>query len=450
MVSYQRQAILASHNFTHSSSLILHHSSLISPKIMSKLEFPKNFFWGAATAAHQVEGDNHNDWSEWEKANAERLARESGLAFRYNPHWKKFEAEATDPQNYLSGRACEHYTRYEEDFDILQTLHLNAYRFSIEWSRIERTEGTFDEKAIEHYQSVIAALRKRNIEPFVTLWHWTLPLWLTEKGGTSARDFPEYFARYAEKISLALGSDVRFWITLNEPDVQSAHSYLKGAWPPQKKSVWKYLRALHHLVGAHRLAYAAIKKHFPKAQIGIAKHQIAFAMARPTFINHLLKAFADFGWNSFFLNRIKHHQDFIGLNHYNRNIIDNGFGKNPNTLQTDFGWEYSPESIYQSLIELKPFDKPIYITESGIADASDELRQRFIPAVLTAVHRATLDGADVRGYFYWSLLDNFEWDKGYWLRFGLVHVDYVTQKRTIRPSALAYGEVAQTNTLSEK
>lgn len=414
---------------------------------MSKLEFPKHFFWGAATAAHQVEGDNHNDWSRWEHTNAERLASESAHTFRHNPHWQKFEAEATDPHNYISGRACEHYARYEADFDIIRSLHLNAYRFSIEWSRVEPKEGVFDEKEITHYRDVIAALRKRNIEPFVTLWHWTLPLWLADKGGTASPDFPRHFARYAEKISLTLGADVRFWITLNEPDVQSAHSYLKGAWPPQQKSIWQYLRALHHLISAHKKAYTIIKQHVPDAQIGIAKHQIAFEMARPTLINRLLKMFADFGWNTYFLRRIRTHQDFIGLNHYNRNIIDNGFGKNPNKIQTDFGWEYWPDSIYQALMELKPYHKPIYITENGIADASDVLRRQFIPAVLAAVHHAIADGTDVRGYFYWSLLDNFEWDKGYWLRFGLVHIDYATQKRTVRESALAYGEICEKNAL---
>lgn len=414
---------------------------------MSKLEFPKNFYWGAATASHQVEGGTQNDWSEWEQANADRLARESETAFRWNPHWAKFRTEATDPKNYLSGAACEHYSRYEEDFDILEKLHLNAYRFSIEWSRIEPREGEFDEKEIGHYRAVISSLKRRGIEPFVTLWHWTLPSWLAAQGGTTSKDFPKYFEHYAEKISTALGADVRFWITLNEPDVQSAHAYLKGAWPPQKKNPFLYLVALLRLASAHRLAYRAIKNRFPGAEAGIAKHQIYFEMARPTLVNHLLKALADWGWNAFFLNRIKDHQDFIGLNHYNRNIIDNGFSKNPNETQTDFGWEYHPESLYHALIELGRYRKPIYITESGLADASDALRQRFIPEALAAVHRAIDAGADVRGYFYWSLLDNFEWDKGFWLRFGLVHVDYATQVRTIRPSALAYAKIAETNTL---
>lgn len=416
---------------------------------MSTLQFPDGFLWGAATSAHQVEGGQHNDWSEWEKVNAGRLARESEQAFRSNPHWEKFRAEATDPANYLSGLACDHWRRYEEDFDILDELHLNAYRFSLEWSRIEPEEGKFDEKEIEHYRAVIASLKRRHIEPFVTLWHWTLPLWLAEQGGTTAKDFPKYFERYTEKVVSALGIDVRFWITLNEPEVQTAQAYLRGEWPPQKKNSGLFLRSIHRLIHAHQLAYTAIKKSFPDAQVGVAKHQVTFEMARPTLINRLLKCVADYGWNRYFLNRIRHHQDFIGLNHYNRNVINNGLNKNPNERQTDFGWEYYPQSLYHAVTELKKYGKPIYITENGIADASDRLRQEFIPRALAAVHRAIQDGADVRGYFYWSLLDNFEWDKGFWPRFGLVAVDYATQTRTIRPSARLYAEIARTNALEE-
>lgn len=415
-----------------------------------KLEFPKNFFWGAATSSHQVEGGTHNDWSEWEKRNADRLARESERAFRWNPNWERFRAEATDPENYISGTACDHWNRYEEDFDILKKLGLNAYRFSIEWSRIEPEEGRFDEAAIAHYRQMVEALRTRGITPFVTLWHWTLPLWLSEKGGIVSQDFPKYFSRYTGKIVSEFGMDIRFWITLNEPDVVSSHSYIKDSWPPQKKNPLLFLKAIHSLIRAHRTAYQEIKERFPSAEVGIAKHQIYFEQTRPTLLNHLLKALADWGWNTYFLNRIRNEQDFIGLNHYNRNMIDHGFNKNPNIRQTDFGWEYHPESLYHAIMELIPYRKPIYILENGIADASDTLRSEFIPAALTALHRAITAGADVRGYFYWSLLDNFEWDKGYWLRFGLVAVDRTTQTRTIRPSAEIYARICRENSLEEK
>ena len=182
---------------------------------MTTIKFPKDFYWGAATAAHQVEGGNHNDWSEWEKRNAERLARESKEKFGHLPNWKDIEAHAIDPKNYVSGFACDHYSRFREDFDIAKSLHHNAHRFSIEWSRIEPEENKFDEKAILHYREVLHALRERNIEPFVTLWHWTLPLWLAKKGGTCATDFPKYFERYVETVVTAFGNEVNFWITFS-------------------------------------------------------------------------------------------------------------------------------------------------------------------------------------------------------------------------------------------
>jgi beta-glucosidase len=412
-----------------------------------ELSFPQGFLWGASTASHQVEGNTTNDWSEWEKKNATRLAQESAWHFSRLPNWKTFEKDATDPKNYISGDACDHYHRFEEDFDIVQSLGHNAHRFSIEWSRIEPQEGVFDTDEIQHYRKVLQALRTRNITVFVTLWHWTLPLWLVKKGGLENNRFPEYFARYTEKIVQELGKEVTFWITINEPDVLASHSYLKGVWPPQKKNPFSYIHVLFNLINAHRKSFAAIKYFFPDAQVGIAKHQVVFETARPTYFNRALQKAGHYLWNQWFLNRIQSTQDFIGLNHYNRNVIENGFYKNPNERVTDFGWEFYPESLYQAIIDLKPYNKPLYITENGLADASDTLRQEFIPKALASVHKAITDGADVRGYFHWSLLDNFEWDKGFWLRFGLVEINYTTQKRTIRPSALAYAEVCKNNTL---
>ncbi len=415
---------------------------------MKLRQFPERFLWGAATASHQVEGGTTNDWSEWEKANADRLAREAASKFGHLPGWtEKFGDEASRPENYISDIACDHYHRYEEDFDIAKSLGHSAYRFSIEWSRIEPEEGKWDKREIAHYQDVIRALRARNIEPFVTLWHWTLPLWLAEKGGVLAPQFPEYFARYAEKIAQALGDDVRFWITLNEPDVVTGHAYIKAQWPPQEKNPLKYLRANLNLISAHKKTYATIKKNLPNAHIGIAKHQLSFELPRNTLTNQFLKKGAHYFWNRWFLNRIKHHQDFIGLNHYGRCVIDNGFYKNPNKRRTDIGWEFYPESIYHALVDLKPYGKPIYITENGLADQDDTMRTEFLTRALTSVHRAIADGADVRGYLHWSLLDNFEWDKGFWPRFGLIDIDRHTLERRIRPSARYYAEICKANTL---
>ncbi len=415
--------------------------------IMQK--FPQGFLWGASTASHQVEGNNHNDWSEWEKENADRLAKESEKNFQYNPHWKKWEREATNPKNYISGDACDHYNRFESDFDLIVQLGMNAHRFSLEWSRIEPKEGEFDETALQHYRDVLRALQQRHIVPFVTLWHWTLPLWLSEKDGIENKDFPFYFTRYTEKITETLGSDIHFWITQNEPDVVSAHAYLKGVWPPQRKNFFSYYAVLKNLIRAHKESYAVIKQHFKDAEVGIAKHNIWFEAVGNTLFNRFLKKIADFFWNDWFLRKIKNEQDFIGLNHYNHHRIDKGFYKNENKTQTDFGWEYYPESLFFAVNELKKYHKPIYITEHGIADADDHLRPEFIQKSLRFLYQAIQDGADVRGYFHWSLMDNFEWDKGYWLRFGLIAINFETQIRTPRPSALLYADICKNNALTK-
>ncbi|MDO8566074.1 MAG: glycoside hydrolase family 1 protein [Candidatus Moranbacteria bacterium] len=414
---------------------------------MKILKFPEKFYWGAATAAHQVEGGQHNDWSEWEKANAERLARESEKDFRWNPHWKEFEGEATNPKNYISGLACDHYNRFREDFDLAKDLGHNAHRFSIEWSRIEPEEGRFDEKAIEHYRVVLLSLRERGLEPFVTLLHFTLPLWLSKKGGVLHKDFPDCFERYTEKVAQALGEHIHYWITINEPDVFAGGAYMKGIWPPQKKNIFSFFKALRRQADAHKKAYAVIKKIFPESRVGVAKHNIWFEATDNTLVNRLLKRLADSLWNDWFLKKIVAHQDFIGLNHYHHHRITGGYNKNKNEIQTDFGWEFYPQSLGQTVMELTKYGKPIYITENGLADADDDLRPRFIREALASLHTAIQSGADVRGYLHWSLLDNFEWDKGFWPRFGLIEIDYATQKRTVRPSALAYAKICKENAL---
>src|SRR3989344_7242602 len=203
-----------------------------------KFQFPKGFYWGSATSAHQVEGGNHNDWSEWEKENAKRLAREAEGRFGYLSNWTKIKIEAQNPQNYISGRACDHYNRYEEDFDTVKSLGHNAHRFSIEWSRIEPEEGKFNEKEIEHYRNVIKALRARGIEPFVTLWHWTQPIWIADIGGWENKKTIDHFLRYIEKIVGELKENVKFWIVLNEPNIYTGFGFVKGSHPPGRRNIF--------------------------------------------------------------------------------------------------------------------------------------------------------------------------------------------------------------------
>ncbi len=255
---------------------------------MSEIKFPKNFLWGAGTSSHQVEGGNVNDWSKWEKGNAEGLAKKSETYWQ--PWQKEKFPEMLQSRNYISGRACDHYHRFKEDFDIAKELNHNAHRFSIEWSRIEPKEGFIDEKEIEHYRQVLIALKERNIEPFVTLYHWTLPNWLAEKGGWLNPKTPYYFDRYVKIISENLFDYVNFWITLNEPSLYASNSYLKGNWPPEKKSIFKYFRVVNSLVKAHKLAYRALHLIDLECKVGIAKNNIYFENI--PFINYF--------WNKYF------------------------------------------------------------------------------------------------------------------------------------------------------
>ena len=411
------------------------------------LKFPNGFFWGAATSAHQVEGGNHNDWSEWEIKNA-KIKMQNAKLKSWPDYILKNYPNLLQEENYISGRTCDHYNRFEEDFDLAKSLGHNAHRFSIEWSRIEPEEGKFNQEAIEHYKKAILSLRERGLEPFVTLWHWTIPLWFRDKGGWRSKKNINYFFRYEKKIVSELRDNVRFWITLNEPEIYSINSYLKGVWPPQKKNLISYFSVIRNLIYAHRKAYKIIKKIQPRAQVGIAKNNVYFEQYKNKPTGIILKKFIDWWWNFYFLNKIKNHQDFIGLNHYFHNRIIYGFNKNENKIVSDMGWELYPEAIYFVLKDLEKYKKPIYITENGLADARDEKREWFIKESLKNVHKAIQEGVDVRGYLYWSLLDNFEWDKGFWPRFGLIEVDYKTLERKVRPSATAYKRICENNSIN--
>lgn len=400
----------------------------------------KNFYWGAATSAHQVEGGNINDWSEWEKENSARLAKEA-LNKRYPDYVLNDYPGPLRRENYISGRACDHYNRFETDFNIAKSLGHNAHRLSIEWSRIEPEEGRFNEQEIEHYRQVFNALKMCGLEPFVTLWHFTNPLWIKNMGGWTNKKTIFHFTRYAERMAAEFQNEVKFWITINEPLVYAGNAYLQGVWPPQKKSLLRYMNVLSNLTSAHIKAYKSIKKINPKIQIGIAKNNIYF---EGRGVNAPLASLAGWWWNERFLDDIKDHQDFIGLNYYFHNKVRGlKFNQNDNKQTSDMGWEIYPEGIYNVLSNLAKYKKPIFITENGLADAKDTKRADFIKNVLKWVAKAVKEGVDVRGYFYWSLLDNFEWNKGFWPRFGLVEIDHKTLERKIRPSALSYKKLIE-------
>lgn len=425
-----------------------------------EIKFPKSFFWGSATSAHQVEGNNHNDWTEWEKENADRLAEEAREKWQ---DWqvKKFP-EMLKSENYLSGQACDHYNRYEEDFAIAKSLGHNAHRFSIEWSRIEPQEGKFDEKEIEHYRKVILALKKRNLEPFVTLWHWTNPVWIRDAGGWENKKTIEYFLRYVGKIADELGKDIKFWIPINEPAIPMAWGYITGVFPPGVRNLFRARKVMKNLIVAHKKSYTLLhEKLGDKIQVGstsLFHYYSPYNKYNPfdRLVTWIIYYFGDV----YTTDWAKDYGDFIGLDYYFTDIIKFSLFKgkypfvelkNPNDWVSDPGWYVYPEGIYHVLKILKErYNKPIYIAENGIADAKDKVRKRFIKENIFWMHRAMAEGVDVRGYFYWSLLDNFEWDKGFWPRFGLVEVDYRTQKRTVRKSALEYAKICKNNGLEIK
>jgi beta-glucosidase len=403
-------------------------------------------YWGASTSSHQVEGKNHNQWSVWELAHARQLADEAPTRFaHWLPRWQDVEAAATDPANYVSGIAVDHYERYEEDFDIAANLHLNALRFSIEWSRIEPEEGVFDEAQIEHYRSVLRSLKRRGLEPFVCLWHWTMPVWFAEKGGFEHKENIRYFVRYVEKVMIEIKDQVTYVITVNEPNVYAGLSYGQGEWPPQATSTFKTMAVYHNLIRAHRRTYKSLKKLKKGLQIGIAQHVTHFYPGNDSLVTKTAVKAKDIGWNWWFFDRTKNSHDFIGVNHYQSNRQVGLRIENPNEKQNDMGWNMEPVKIAQVLIEAdRRYKLPLIVTENGVADDRDVYRQWWLEQTFTGIAKAIKAGAKIEGYLHWSLLDNFEWAHGFWPRFGLVEVDRETLSRKVRPSAEWYRDFIQT------
>ena len=410
--------------------------------IMSEKKFPEGFLWGAATASYQVEGGIENcDWAQ----------------------------AARDGRVPVCGRACDHRTRYEMDFDIAQSLGHNAHRFSVEWARIEPEQGQFNEEAIEHYRKVLLALRARGITPFVTLWHFTLPLWFSESGGFERKDSPEIFARYCAFVVERLGDLCTVFSTINEPSVYVSNGWLRGSWPPFKRfaltdlvaitnsgrsyeakasrglsPLFLYFKVRQHLALAHNAVYKAIKKVKPATDVTFVHHVIVFD-ANWNPINKLAAWIANRQWTHVFMKRTAGHYDSIGLNYY----FYTKFGDKQQWRKTDMDWNFAPEKIYDALMILKRYKKPIYISEAGLADAADSGRAEYIVKQIDAAWRALQSGVNVRAHIYWSLLDNYEWALGFEKRFGLVSVNYETLERTIRPSAHVYKAICEANAIVE-
>lgn len=421
---------------------------------MTQTSFPKKFFWGVSTASHQIEGNTTNDWSVFEQEYATQLAADAPKAFKKrSPIWQQVKTEATDPQNYISGVGDDSYNRWQEDISLLKELGVNAYRFSIEWSRIEPEFGNINTEALTHYRNIVATLRAENIEPFITILHRTVPVWFARKGGWAHPESVRTFVFYAKLLAETFGSSVTHWTVLNEPVLNVGGGYIAGSIPPRRKNIVAGLTAYRNMIRAHNKAYAAIKTVNSNAQIGCAQAAVYAEAEGNHWYNRLLVHAVHYFANWKFLNGIQNHTDFIGIQYYTRGVI--GFRKSKYLIPlpreilqpgpaSDMGQEIYPAGLYKyALLVWKRYKKPIIVTENGIADRNDQYRAQYITDHVEQVQKLLTAGVDMRGYFYWSLLDNFEWDKGFWPKFGLASVNNKTFVRSLRPSADEYKNIIQ-------
>lgn len=422
----------------------------------SELRFPRDFRWGTATSAHQVEGHNaHNDWWVWEQQSGRiRNGDRSGLA-------------------------CDWWNHAERDFDLAAGYHQNAHRLSIEWSRVQPGPDRWDGEAVSRYREMLRGLRGLGIEPMVTLHHFTTPLWFAERGGWERDDAPALFLRFVERIVPALAEFTTLWCTVNEPVGWAISAYVTGVWPPGRRSIRSGLRALTHLLRAHAGAYRIIHHVQPEAQVGFANYFRLFDPAKvdSPFDRLVARQLSRFVNGSFVdgaaAGRVRAFPwvtdvpeaagtlDFVGVNYYTRDLVAfdlrspaRGFGRNfarPGAPMSDLGYgEIFAEGLYRVLRMASGYGKPIFITENGLPDEDDDQRPAFIVDHLAQVWRAMQDGVPVRGYYHWSLVDNFEWAAGWSLKFGLIGFDPAKQARTPRPSASVYAEICRTGGITPR
>ena len=419
--------------------------------------FPKGFIWGTATAAHQVEGQNkNNNWFAWENDPGRII------------------------QDQQAGLACDWWNgRWKEDLTNAAHDGQNSHRFSIEWSRIQPMPDTWDENAIDFYREMLKGMRSLGLEPMVTLHHFTDPLWIYENGGWENDATPNHFAKFVHKVVTAFKDLVDFWITVNEPAVYSNAGYLEGSFPPGKSKLGAAYTVMRNMLKGHAAAYMIIHKLQRNAQVGYSKNYRGLEPSRIWFPPDVwITNFSSRSFNDAFSNTLVNGkfrfalkkeniseaigtQDFIGLNYYS---VDKIVFK-PFAVKDIFHRRYLPENaqvsetgfianiprgMYTALKWAHQFNLPIYITENGVEDSTDSMRPAYIIEHLQQVWRAANFNWRVKGYYHWSQVDNFEWDRGWSQRFGLWGLERKTQKRIRRNSVDLYAAICKENGISSE
>lgn len=415
-----------------------------------------DFLWGVSTSAFQIEGYLENDMIYWEQ---EGRFRENGK----NPLYKN---------------AVKHWKKWKTDYQLLAELGVNSYRFSMEWGRLQPEPDKFNEEALDQYDKMIDRLCSLNIIPMLTLHHFTHPTWFHEKSPWHSAEAAGIFTKYVEKIVQRFADRIPLFVTFNEPVVWVLAAYGEGKFPPGKKNLSEMAVALNHILQAHQLTYDLIKKYNPRAQVGIANNFIIFEPCRRwNILDRGLSYFIHRFYNlvlpeTFRNNRIKidfpfllHYKedlqladkiDFWGINYYYRMHIHFALNlENPMLLEfhhrsgegmSDMGWEVYSAGLREVMKLLLPFRKPFYITENGVSDSNDKLRISFLKSHLKIVKEARQSGWPLRGYYHWSLLDNYEWLEGTSARFGLYEVNYDSDyKRSLRTSGELYSRYIRNN-----
>jgi len=418
-------------------------------------QFPRGFLWGCATAAHQVEGGNsNNNWSKWE------------------------ETPGKIVNGHRSGLACDWWGgRWLEDLERARDSGQNAHRLSIEWSRIQPEPDRWDDEALLKYTEMLRWMTRNGITLLVTLHHFTDPLWLSERGGWESEDTPALFARFCRRVVKTLKDYVNLWVTINEPNVYILSGWVEGVFPPGKQDLKLAARVFTNLVQGHSAAYRIIHELQPEARVGVATNYRSFAPAHPgspldklplgfvnqvfnrAFNNCLVDGKVDLVFKKYKLPQAAGTQDFIGLNYYTRDVVSFNLLK-PGAffhqrafpagaaLSENHFIANVPAGMWDGLKWAHAYGIPIIVTENGIEDSRDTLRPRYLVEHLHQVWRAANYNYQLKGYFHWSLVDNFEWERGWTQRFGLWGLDVDTQQRNRRRSVDVYERVCRENGLS--